>query len=115
MQVKPNILAYYVTYIMYIFLFLFTCIVHISPPSPNFACHGIYINSIIHFYLPLAHNYFIIHVSKGQTDLHAKGFYCSSILIWNEITKCVNTIAPCFQFKILLKQYLQDNDLKLGF
>ena len=58
---------------------------------------------------------FQLHVSKGQTDLYAKGFYCSSILIWNEITKCVNTVVPCFQFKILLKQYLQDNDLKLGF
>ena len=58
---------------------------------------------------------FQLHVSKGQIDLYAKGFYCSSILIWNEITKCVNTVAPCFQFKILLKQYLQDNDLKLGF
>ena len=58
---------------------------------------------------------FQLHVSKGQTDLYAKGFYCSSILIWNEITKCVNTVAPCFQFKLLLKQYLQDNDLKLGF
>ena len=58
---------------------------------------------------------FQLHVSKGQTDLYAKAFYCSSILIWNEITKCVITVAPCFQFKILLKQYLQDNDLKLGF
>ena len=57
---------------------------------------------------------FQLHFSKGQTDLYAKGFYCSSILIWNEITKCVNTVAPYFQFKILLKQYLQD-DLKLGF
>ena len=47
---------------------------------------------------------FILKVSTAQ-----------SILIWNEITKCVNTVAPCFQFKILLKQYLQDNDLKLGF
>ena len=38
---------------------------------------------------------FQLHVSKRQTDLYAKGFYCSSILIWNEITKCVNTVAPC--------------------
>ena len=60
---------------------------------------------------------FQLHASKGQTDLYAKGFYCSSILIliWNEITKCVNTVTSCFQFKILLKQYLQDNNLKLGF
>ena len=39
---------------------------------------------------------FQLKVSKGRTDLYAKGFYCSSILIWNEITKCVNTVAPCF-------------------
>ena len=57
---------------------------------------------------------FQLRVSKGQSD-YAKGFYCSSILISSEIKKCVNTVAPCFQFKILLKQYLQDNDLKLGF
>ena len=46
---------------------------------------------------------FQLHVSKGQTDLYAKGFHCSSILIWNEITKHVNTVVPCFQFKLLLK------------
>ena len=56
-----------------------------------------------------------LHVSKGQNDLYAKGFYCSSILIWNEITQHVNTVAHGFQFKLLLKQYLQDNNLKLGF
>ena len=56
-----------------------------------------------------------LHVPKGQTDLYSKGFYCSSILICNEITKYVNSVAPCFQFKVLLKQYLQGNILKLGF
>ena len=33
---------------------------------------------------------FQLHISKGQTDLYAKGFYCSSILIWNEKIKCAN-------------------------
>ena len=55
MQVKLQTLAYYVTYIMYIFLFLFTCIVHISPSSPISACHGIYFISIIFIYLALDH------------------------------------------------------------
>ena len=55
MQVKLQTLAYYVTYIMYIFLFLFTCIVHISPPSLISACHGIYFISIIFIYLALGH------------------------------------------------------------
>ena len=52
-----------------------------------------------------------LHVTKGQTNFCAKG----SILIWNEKTKCVNTVVPCLQFKILLKQYLHNNNLKLGF
>ena len=58
---------------------------------------------------------FQLHVSKGQTDLYAKGFYCLSILIWNEIAKRINTVVSCFQFKSLLKHYLQDNNINLVF
>ena len=37
-----------------------------------------------------------------------------SILIWNKITKCLNTVVPCFQPIMLLNQYLQDNNHKMA-
>ena len=91
MQVKLNILAYYVTYIMYIFLFLFTCIVHISSPSPKFACHGIYINSIIYIYLPLAHNYFIKTTLYFDLDdqislTSRNSSHCFSYVVYSNLT-----------------------------
>ena len=58
---------------------------------------------------------FQLHVSTGQTDIYAKGFYCLSILIWNKITKGISTVVFCFTFKLLLNHYWQDNNLNLGF
>ena len=91
MQVKHNILAYYVTYIMYIFLFLFTCIVHIFPSSPNLTCHGIYINSIIYIYLPLAHNYFIKTTLYFDLDdqislTSRNSSHCLSYVVYSNLT-----------------------------
>ena len=64
MQVKSQTLAYYITYIMYIFILPFTCIVHISPPSLIFACHGIYVINIIYIYLTL------VHIGTVKTSLY---------------------------------------------
>ena len=64
MQVKSQTLAYYIAYIMYIFIFPFTCIVHISPPFLIFACHGIYVINIIYIYLTL------VHIGTVKTSLY---------------------------------------------
>ena len=64
MQVKSQTLAYYITYIMHIFIFPFTCIVHISPPSLIFACHDIYVLNIIYIYLTL------VHIGTVKTSLY---------------------------------------------
>ena len=45
-------------------------------------------------------------VSVVHIDLYAKSFYCSSILIWNEIINKIDVSVSFPQFKIVLKQYL---------
>ena len=47
-----------------------------------------------------------------HSDLYAKSFYCSSILIWNEIMNKIEVSISFLQFKILLKHYLLVNSLK---
>ena len=47
-----------------------------------------------------------------HSDLYAKSFYCSSILIWNEIMNKIEVSISFPQFKILLKHYLLVNSLK---
>ena len=55
----------------------------------------------------------IINQSDELTsDLYAKSFYCSSILIWNEIMNKIEVSISFPQFKILLKHYLLVNSLK---
>ena len=48
----------------------------------------------------------------AHSDLYAKSFYCSSILIWNEIMNKIEVSISFPQFKILLKRYLLVNSLK---
>ena len=48
----------------------------------------------------------------AHSDLYAKSFYCSSILIWNEIMNKIEVSISFPQFKILLKHYLLVNSLK---
>ena len=48
----------------------------------------------------------------AHSDLYAKSFYCSSILIWNEIMNKIEVSISFPQFKIVLKQYLLVNNLK---
>ena len=47
-----------------------------------------------------------LHVSTGSSDFYTKSFYCSSILIWNDIMKNVDVSVSLFKFKKKLKLYL---------
>ena len=79
----------------------------LHPPTIN----NMYIkNSDIHNHNTRHKNY--LHVSMAHSDLNAKSFYCSSILIWNEIMNKIELSISFPQFKIVLKQYLLVNNLK---
>ena len=66
----------------------------LHPPTIN----NMYIkNSDIHNHNTRHKNY--LHVSMAHSDLYAKSFYCSSILIWNEI---MNKIEVSISFRVLL-------------
>ena len=56
-----------------------------------------------------------LHVATGDSDFYTKSFYCSSILIWNDIMNKVDISVSLFKFKKLLKLYLSSNDLRLGY
>ena len=56
-----------------------------------------------------------LHVSTGSSDFYTKSFYCSSILIWNDIMRNVDVSVSLFIFKKDLKLYLLNNNLKLGY
>ena len=56
-----------------------------------------------------------LHVSTGSSDFYTKSFYCSSILIWNDIMRNVNVSVSLFKFKKDLKLYLLNKNLKLGY
>ena len=51
----------------------------------------------------------------SSTSLRDKLTSMLKVFTAHEITKYVNTVVPCFQFKILLKWYVQKNNLKVGF
>ena len=55
-----------------------------------------------------------LHVSTGSSEFYTKSFYCSSILIWNDIMKNVDVSVSLFKFK-KLKLYLLNNSLNLGY
>ena len=40
-----------------------------------------------------------LHVSTGSSDFYTKSFYCSSILIWNDIMRNVDVSVSLFKFK----------------
>ena len=91
MQVKLQTLAYYVTYIMYIFLFIFTCIVHISPPSLISACHSLYFISIIFIYLAIGHICFmktLLYFDLGDLIFltNRNSSHCVSYVIYPNLT-----------------------------
>ena len=44
-----------------------------------------------------------LHVSMAHNDLYAKSFYCSGILICNEIMNKIEVSISFPQFKIVLK------------
>ena len=72
----------------------------LHPPTIN----NIYIkNSDVHNHNTRLKNN--LHVSMAHSDLYAKSFYCSSILIWNEIMNKIEVSILFPQFKIVLKQY----------
>ena len=54
-----------------------------------------------------------LHVATGDSDFYTKSFYCSSILIWNDIMNKVDISVSLFKFKKLLELYLLSNDLRL--
>ena len=57
-----------------------------------------------------------LHVSTGSSDFYTNSFYCSSILIWNDIMhRNVDVSVSLFKFKTDLKLYLLNNNLKLGY
>ena len=58
-----------------------------------------------------------LHVATGlrDSDFYTKSFYCSSILIWNDIMNKVDISVSFFQFKNFLKLYLLSNDLRLAY
>ena len=68
MQVKVHMLAFYVTYLMYINSFFYNCTLHIIPPPSPLACHGIYFNCpiIIH---PLYFAFWYIHIHFMKASL----------------------------------------------
>ena len=39
-----------------------------------------------------------LHVPTGSSDIYPKSFYCSSILIWNDIMKNVDVSVSLFKF-----------------
>ena len=55
------------------------------------------------------------HVAMGHSNLYATSFYCTSILIWNDILKNIDISLSFNRFKCALKYYLQHNHLSLGF
>ena len=52
--------------------------------------------------IPAKHN---LHVAIGHSDLHAKSFYCTSIIIWNDIINNINIAVSFPKFKKLLTSY----------
>ena len=79
----------------------------LHPPTIN----NLYIkNCDVHNHNTRHRNY--LHVSMAHSDLYAKSFYCSSILIWNEIMNKIEVSISFPQFKILLIHYLLVNSLK---
>ena len=40
-----------------------------------------------------------LHVATGDSDFYTKSFYCSSILIWNDIMNKVDISVSLFQVK----------------
>ena len=95
MQVKSQTLAYYITYIMYIFIFLFSCIVHTFPPSLIFFCHGIYVINIIFIYVSLVHIgtvktslYLVLHNPIFLTNCNSS--HCISYVAYSNLTSHFN-------------------------
>ena len=88
-------------------LFMYKMFHGLHPPTIN----NLYIkNCDVHNHNTRHRNY--LHVSMAHSDLYAKSFYCSSILIWNEIMNKIEASISFPQFKILLKHYLLVNSLK---
>ena len=54
-----------------------------------------------------------LHVAIGHSDLYAKSFYCTSIIIWNNIMNKINIAVSFPKFKKLLKSYLHCNTLNM--
>ena len=53
-----------------------------------------------------------LHVSTGSSDFYTKSFYCSSILLWNDIMKSDDVSVSLFKLKInnktvFIKQQLE--------
>ena len=55
------------------------------------------------------------HTAMGHSNLYATSFYCTSILIWNDILKNIDISLSFSRFKCALKYYLQHNHLSLGY
>ena len=53
-----------------------------------------------------------LHVAIGHSDLYAKSFYCTSIIIWNNTMNKINIAVSFPKFKKLLKSYLHCNTIK---
>ena len=49
------------------------------------------------------------YVAMGHSNLYATSFYCTSILIWNDILKNIDISLSFNRFKCALKYYLQHN------
>ena len=55
------------------------------------------------------------YLAMGYSNLYATSFYCTSILIWNDILKNIDILLSFNRFKCALKYYLQYNHLSSGY
>ena len=54
-----------------------------------------------------------IHVAIRHSDLYAKNFYCTSIIIWNNIINNINIAVSLPTFKKLMQSYLHCKTLNV--
>ena len=54
-----------------------------------------------------------LYVAIGHSDRYAKSFYCTCIIIWNNIMNKINIAVSCPKFKKILKSYLHCKTLNV--
>ena len=54
-----------------------------------------------------------LHIAIGHSDLYAKSFCCTSIIIWNNIMYKIDIAVSFSKFKKILKSYLHCKTLNM--